>query len=215
VWNSLIKKNVAKNELQNFDARIHIEHPSAESIFEANLGLFLTHLYNNSAPLIILCIGTDRSTGDSLGPLVGSKLQDLNIQQTEVYGTLDEPVHAVNLQETMDKIYIKHTQPFIVAIDACLGRSESIGFIRIKEGPLQPGTGVNKDLPNVGDIQIVGIVNVGGFMEYMVLQNTRLSLVMKMAGIISRGLKREIEKTIYPLSPNLIYPPVQEPISPM
>ncbi len=214
MWNSLIKKNAAKNDPLNFDARIHIEHPSAQSIFETNLGLFLTHLYNTTTPLIILCIGTDRSTGDSLGPLVGSKLQDLNIQKTEIYGTLDEPVHAVNLQETMDKIYIKYTQPFIVAIDACLGRSESIGFIRIKEGPLQPGTGVNKDLPNVGDIQIVGIVNVGGFMEYMVLQNTRLSLVMKMAGIISRGLKKEIEKMIYPLSPDLPYPSVPEPISP-
>ena len=214
MWNPLIKKNIDKNELLNYDARIHIEHPAAESIFESNLGFFLSRLYTAPSPLIILCIGTDRSTGDSLGPLVGDQLQSLNLHNATVYGTLDEPVHAVNLQDTIDHIHSEYTQPFIVAIDACLGRSESVGSIRIKEGPLQPGTGVNKDLPNVGNIQIVGIVNVGGFMEYMVLQNTRLSLVMKMAHIISRGIKKEIEKLTPYLSPNANYPPVQEPVHP-
>jgi hypothetical protein len=37
-------------------------------------------------------------------------------------------------------------------------------------------------------MHIVGVVNVGGFMEYLVLQNTRLSLVMRMAEVISTGL---------------------------
>lgn len=215
MWNPLIKKNIDKTDLINFDARIHIEHPAAESIFEANLGFFLSQLYITPSPLIILCIGTDRSTGDSLGPLVGTQLQGMNLQSAMVYGTLEEPVHAVNLQDTIDLINSQYTQPFILAIDACLGRSESVGSIRVKEGPLQPGTGVNKDLPNVGNIQIVGIVNVGGFMEYMVLQNTRLSLVMKMAHIISRGIKKEVEKLIPYLSPNLNYPPTQEPVHPL
>jgi len=214
VWNPLIKKNSDKNEPINYDARIHIEHPAAESIFESNLGFFMSHLYTTPSPLIVLCIGTDRSTGDSLGPLVGSQLQTMNLQNAIVLGTLDEPVHAVNLQDTIDEIHSKYNQPFILAIDACLGRSESVGSIRIKEGPLQPGTGVNKDLPNVGNIQIVGIVNVGGFMEYMVLQNTRLSLVMKMAHIISRGVKSQVETLALFPTPNLTYPPVHEPAHP-
>jgi putative sporulation protein YyaC len=214
VWNPLTRKNNEKNDLLNFDARIHIDHPSAESIFESNLGFFLSHLYTTPAPFIVLCIGTDRSTGDSLGPLVGTQLQSMNMQNARVYGTLEEPVHAVNLQDTIDQIHSEYSQPFILAIDACLGRSESVGSIRVKEGPLQPGTGVNKDLPNVGNVQVVGIVNVGGFMEYMVLQNTRLSLVMKMAHIISRGIKKELEKTIPFLSPNINYPSVPEPIHP-
>lgn len=215
MWNPLTKKNIEKPDLMNLDARIHIEHPTAELIFETNLGLFLSQLYTNPAPLIILCIGTDRSTGDSLGPLVGTKLQNMDLQTAVIYGTLDEPVHAVNLQDTIDLINSKYIQPFILAIDACLGRSESVGYIRIKEGPLQPGTGVNKDLPNIGNIQIVGIVNVGGFMEYMVLQNTRLSLVMKMADIISRGLKKEIEKLKPYLPSNLSSPPAPEPVHPL
>lgn len=50
------------------------------------------------------------------------------------------------------------------------------------------GAAVNKSLPLVGEIHITGVVNVGGFMEYLVLQNTRLNLVMRMAGVIVQGL---------------------------
>jgi putative sporulation protein YyaC len=198
-----IKEKKNTPELFDLHSRIHIDHPAASTIFQTNLGVCLSQLYLPPRPLIIVCIGTDRSTGDSLGPLVGSKLQSLNSSPAIVYGTLDQPVHAINLQDTLNEIEEYYEQPFIIAIDACLGRSESVGYVNIKEGPLQPGTGVNKDLPAVGDLHIIGIVNVGGFMEYMVLQNTRLSLVMKLADLISYGIYQEIVK-IAPLHPEAV-----------
>lgn len=48
--------------------------------------------------LVFLCIGTDRSTGDSLGPLIGYKLKQERRRGTLVFGTLDRPVHAMNLE---------------------------------------------------------------------------------------------------------------------
>ena len=63
-----------------------------------------------------------------------------------------------------------------------------MGNVAYATGPLRPGAAVNKDLPPVGDMAISGIVNVGGFMEYVVLQNTRLSLVMNMANKIAQVL---------------------------
>ncbi|HEX2954359.1 MAG TPA: spore protease YyaC [Bacillota bacterium] len=172
--------------------RIHMDHPSAAELFGLHLGRLIGNKHDPSAPIVILCIGTDRSTGDSLGPLVGSRLKDIGHPMIKVYGTLDQPVHAVNLNETILEIRRDYPSSFIIAVDACLGRTESIGFINLKAGPLQPGTGVNKTLPEVGDLHIVGIVNVGGFMEYLVLQNTRLSVVMKMAEIISTSLNNEL-----------------------
>ena len=150
-------------------------------------------LFNDHTDIIILCIGTDRSTGDCLGPLVGHKLKDMKLKNVHVLGYLDKPVHAKNLKSYLHKLSC-FQKPFVIAIDACLGKSERIGYINIKEGPLQPGAGVNKNLPSVGDISITGIVNVSGFMEIMVLQNTRLSLVMNMANIISSGLKYSLRK---------------------
>jgi putative sporulation protein YyaC len=194
MWNSPAKKKSNQTDPANGNFRTHIDQNLASQMFQTNLNQFLAQLYDPSFELIILCIGTDRSTGDSLGPLVGSKLSDLGIAPALVFGTLDFPVHAVNLHQTIDQIRSQYQNSFIIAVDACLGRFESVGYISIKEGPLQPGTGVNKNLPAVGDLQIVGIVNVGGFMEYMVLQNTRLNLVMKMANIISQGIYREVRQ---------------------
>lgn len=144
--------------------------------------------YCREQQLIVLCIGTDRSTGDALGPPTGSKLKQLSPPGIRVYGTLDEPVHAVNLVETILDIKKTLPAPFIIAVDACLGRMESVGCIDLGSGPLYPGAGVSKELPLVGEIFINGIVNVSGFLEYFVLQNTRLSLVFRLAEIITRGI---------------------------
>ncbi len=128
--------------------------------------------------VFFICIGTDRSTGDSYGPLVGTMLVKAGYQN--VIGTLDDPIHAVNLSEKLRELPADKT---IIAIDASLGRIESVGIIELVHGPISPGAGVGKELPEVGDYSINAIVNIGGFMEYIVLQNTRLSFVMNMADI--------------------------------
>ncbi len=143
----------------------------------------------NNPEVVVLCIGTDRSTGDCLGPLVGHRLsKNYSAMNIHVFGTLNEPVHAKNLDEKMNYIFNNIRNPFIIAIDASLGKMDNIGKINLYNGPLFPGAGVNKNLQPVGDISITGIVNMSGFMEYIVLQNTRLSLVMEMAEIISLSL---------------------------
>ncbi len=136
---------------------------------------------------VVMCIGTDRSTGDALGPLVGTELL-LRQPNLHVYGSLDEPVHAVNLAEVIQTVSERFSNPYVIAIDACLGQLSSVGHITLSDGALQPGAGVHKKLPPVGDLHITGIVNVGGFMEYFVLQNTRLSIVFKMANVIAQAL---------------------------
>lgn len=139
--------------------------------------------------ILVLCIGTDRSTGDCLGPLTGSLLSETPNIGVMIRGTLNDPVHATNLRDAIADIEALEENPLIIAVDACLGRSENVGYINVNQGPLKPGTGVNKVLPEVGHMHITGIVNVGGYMEYLVLQNTRLSLVMKMATSITRAIQ--------------------------
>lgn len=176
---------------------IDINSALAASQFSKTFDQYLAAYYSQKyEDLIIMCIGTDRSTGDSLGPLIGYKLKKLlkRYHGVFIYGTLDNPVHAKNLKETIGLVYSTHSKPFIVAIDACLGKLERVGFVNIGHGPLRPGAGVNKELPSVGDIHITGIVNLSGFMEYIVLQNTRLHLVMKMADIITDGLQFSLWK---------------------
>ena len=72
--------------------------------------------------IIILCIGSDRSTGASLGTHIGYKLKKAPQSGFYIYGDLMHPVHAGNLQLYIDKINETFVDPFIIAIDASLGR---------------------------------------------------------------------------------------------
>ena len=87
-------------------------------------------------PLVFLCIGSDRATGDSLGPIIGHKLAQNHFSSIYIYGTLEEPVHAKNLEKVIDTIYDTFSNPYIVAIDACLGKASHIGYFTLDQGAL-------------------------------------------------------------------------------
>jgi len=179
--------NIFKPEMES-KISCHFEDPDCFSRIER---LVYSHFINMNPgferDIVYLCIGTDRATGDCLGPIVGTRLKTM-FARSNVYGTLESPAHAANLQQFREEIALKYVNPLIVAIDASLGNSKRIGYINVKAGGLKPGTALNKDLPEVGDFHVSGVVNVAGFLEQMVLQNTRLFLVYRMAEIISRSL---------------------------
>jgi len=149
---------------------------------------------------VVVCIGTDRSTGDALGPLTGTFFSELKPKHTTIYGTLHHPVHAANLHDYINMIEDKHRNPFIIAIDACLGKQSSIGQLILGNGPLKPGAALNKPLKPIGDLHIIGVVNVSGFMEHTILQNTRLSLVTDMAKQIALVLDNIDQQLTYQYS---------------
>ena len=143
--------------------------------------------------VVFLCIGTDRSTGDSLGPLIGYKLRDMKRSCAAVFWTLERPVHAMNLEEYARIIKNCYHDCLVVAVDASVGNREHVGYLTLGKGALRPGLGVSKELGAVGDIFITGIV--GGCSSYdpLMLQSVRLSVVMRMADCISRSI-RIVEK---------------------
>lgn len=135
--------------------------------------------------IIFLCIGSDRYVGDSLGPLVGSMLEESKVPY-QVYGTLDEPVHAFNLKVILKDIHKKFRKPLVFCIDACLGTKDQVGYITFEEGPLSPGKALEKMLPEVGDYHFKGFVNyLDPLPKSQFLNDTRLSTVMKLAKLIA------------------------------
>lgn len=185
-----------------------LRFPAVDALSAVRLGIWvasaLRKLEVPGKRVIVLCIGTDRSTGDALGPLTGTLLVERGFPEVHapehnthsvpsasppsasVLGTLENPIHAVTLLDAIE--FVRPASVVTVAIDACLGQPEHVGSITVGWGPVRPGAGVNKDLPPVGDIHVTGTVNVAGFMEYLVLQNTRLSTVMRLAKTIADGL---------------------------
>lgn len=138
--------------------------------------------------LVFLCIGSDRMTGDCLGPYIGQKLSSYEWNGIFVYGTLSDPVHALNLEKICTHIRQRHPKALVIAIDACLGEKKHLGYVTIGNGALHPGAGVRKKLSPVGDIYITGIVNIAGVLEQLTLQTTRLYTVVSLADTIAQGI---------------------------
>lgn len=126
--------------------------------------------------IVFLCVGTDRSSGDALGPLVGSRLVELGFKY--VIGTLPSPCDADNLERLILDI---SPDSIIIAIDACLGAPPSVGSFLVSEQPLYPARSVGAKLPAVGNYSVAAVVNVNSPKPYWTLQMTSLHLVMQMA----------------------------------
>ena len=144
----------------------------------------ITHLEEK---FFIVCVGTDRSTGDSLAPLVGTMLREQGYEN--VIGTLHVPVHATNIEERLKEIP-EGVQ--VLAIDSCLGKSDSIGKIFLEKGGLRAGKALDKDLPIVGDYHLKAVVNINSHepvINFSILQNTRFSLVYDMAKTIAVAIQ--------------------------
>lgn len=138
-------------------------------------------------PPVYLCIGSDRVTGDSLGPFVGTLLLK-NQPALPVLGTLTDPVHALNLRDTLCFLSEKFPGHPVVAIDASLGSRMHQEFLTIGSGSLEPGAGVDKILGSAGDLFITGIVAPTGPLPQLNLQTVRLSLVMRFAECIAKAV---------------------------
>lgn len=136
---------------------------------------------------IIICIGTDKCIGDCLGPLVGSFLIENNFP-LPVYGTLESPIHALNIEEKLNYINKLHPNSNVIGIDACLGDESSIGEIHTRDYPIHPGKGVGKHLPEVGHQSIIGIVDSSDNAIFFTNRSIRLYLVMKIAKVITNAL---------------------------
>lgn len=182
---------------QKLESKFSIHTPTIIFDFATKIQTILYEAQASHRDIVFVCIGTDRSTGDALGPLTGTKLKLLQVA-SPIFGTLEEPVHATNLIDYMNIINTQFHKPFVIAIDACLGRLDNVGYLSLGHGSVKPGAAVKKDLPPIGDAYITGIVNVSGFMEHLVLQSTRLHLVMNMSDTIARAISFALRHSKFP-----------------
>ena len=176
---------MAKHVLNKLTVNLH-DSNSREKLFDHLIMLLKCQEGIHLRPLVVLCIGSDRYTGDALGPLIGTYLEEYT--ECHVYGTLEQPVHAGNFVEMLNIINHRFHHPLIIAIDACLGKSHEIGNIEVWQGGLAAGIAVGNRLPTVGDISIIGVVNAQSQIGYLDLQSTPLSKVMKISKVISEVL---------------------------
>ena len=144
-------------------------------------------------PPILLCVGSDLTIGDSLGPITGSMLQyKTQGSRAFIYGTLSMPITAKEIPYMRTFLKETHPQSQVIAIDAAVGEEGDIGLIKCLSSPLFPGAGANKKLGAIGDISIMGIVAEKSVNNFSLFNTTRLNLVYSMAEIISESIANVI-----------------------
>jgi putative sporulation protein YyaC len=151
--------------LRSFLGRLAAAHPDREA-------------------LAMLCIGTDRSTGDAYGPLLGTALADQGWPC--VIGTMDAPCDANRLRAATASI---PADAVVIAFDACLGKEDDIGQFSIAEGPLTPAAATGGQHGPVGHYSIAAIVGRRSVKPLWELQSASLRQVMAMAGMTAQAIQ--------------------------
>jgi len=138
---------------------------------------------------VIVCFGTKNVSGDSLAPEVGTLLKHKYGLPAYVYGDLVRPIDALHAAEAIRHIKAVHPDSLVISVDACVGKAEDIGKIRVRRGGVRPAEVLNKKIGAFGDVGILGIVSEAGDNPLPGLMSVSPLKVSEIAGKIALLLK--------------------------
>lgn len=131
--------------------------------------------------ILFLCIGSEKISGDSLGPMVGTLLKEKHKVPYPVIGTEEHPVNGVNIgryKEHIKKYFPTHK---IVAIDAALGEKTDLFQVRFREGGVKAGGAIGANNTLIGDIGVLGVVGEKGGNAMQTLLDASFPSVLNLA----------------------------------
>lgn len=141
---------------------------------------------NNLNPLF-LCVGTDKVISDSLAPIVAELLKHKYKIKNKVVGDLIYNINSKNLKNAVSEIKKKYPYNTIFLIDSTLGSFEDLGDVIFKKDGSIAG-GLNGHIEKIGEYSILGISSCYGATNKILLNGTRLSLILKMANFIADAI---------------------------
>jgi len=132
--------------------------------------------------ILFLCIGTEKISGDALGPIVGTMLREKYKLPYPVLGTEENPINGKNVGEYKRLIKERFPNHKVIAIDSAVGEEKDLWTIKIKEGGVRAGGALSPENEYFGEIGILAVVAQKG----NVLQNLMLSPYPKVLALAER-----------------------------
>lgn len=155
-------------------------------------GILDNYVASGKKDIVFVGIGSPKFIGDTLAPFANSIVEDykmeINYPNVYIYGTLNNPIHATNLDSQMEFIYKQHPDSFIIGIDASVGNT--IGEISLTKKPIKPGKGMGKELQTVGDMSLICVVT--NEKDEVLGHTISLALVKEMAITVSNIISSTI-----------------------
>lgn len=156
---------------------------------------------NNYSKLVFLCVGTKKVTGDLVGPMVGSMLNDLFFYEKKydikIFGTLNENVNFTNVLSILSLIEDNYKDSCVIVIDAALSKKEYIGNIFVTNNKIALGSSFYKEKIMVGDIGIKVVVGKNyeiSKLNYLCLNNVSNEFIYNISKIVSNGIMEAIKR---------------------
>jgi len=142
---------------------------------------------------VIVCVGTDKISGDSLGPMVGSILRSRHVP-CPVFGVEGCTVNGVNLDRYRDFLARYYPGVPVVAVDAALGDASEVGQIRYRLGGVFAGGALGRRCAGLGNLAVLGVVGPKGEDALSTLLEVPLSAVERLAYRIADKLTEVLDE---------------------
>lgn len=143
--------------------------------------------------LTFICVGTDRVSGDSIGPIVGSNLikyiEENNIKNINVIGNLKDNFNNANISKLNNK-------DITIVIDSAISNTYDVGDIVIDEKNIKIREALDDSKEINSNINIKCIVGRNfkdSAANFLMLQNVKLGIVLNIAEELSNNLYDVIE----------------------
>lgn len=107
---------------------------------------------------VILCIGSDKIAGDSVGPIVGDILKNRLNARCFVYGATGKSVNGRNVQDFLELIKCAHPESPVIAVDSCLSKEAEKPFVAVVSGGVNPKRAITGIENPAGDVGVLGAV---------------------------------------------------------
>ncbi len=148
--------------------------------------------------VVILCVGTNKLIGDSIGPVVGQKLKEEKMKEKIcVYGDLKESINFKNAKTVIENVFKTYQKPFIITIDSALGTQTMISKIVVNKGIIRIGKSLGRSICYPSHITIKGVVgeNKNTYEDNIkILNEVEPELIWNLSDIMVDGIKQGINK---------------------
>lgn len=160
------------------------------NIFAYRLNKLL--LKNKSDEIYIYCIGSNNTTGDALGPLVGSILKKCIIsRKINIIGDYNNPL---TYKKMLELNIVKKTN---IYIDSALGNLLDIGKIIVNKKQIIPGKALNKQYitlkSGISIKAIVGENKQNSILNIMELNKISYEYIKDFAYFLSENIYKTIK----------------------
>ena len=146
---------------------------------------------------VILCIGTSKCIGDSLGPLVGENLYNkINKSNIYIFGNLKNNITYQNVDIVLSKINKQIKNSYYIVIDSALSDKENIGKVVISRNKMIIGSSLNKLNYEIGNLSIKGVVGENknsSIQNFNELNNVSINLIKNLSKHISNKILQTLD----------------------